>query len=403
MKSIFNLHPYIELFASTIIIGLAIFVIARNPEDRLSRAFSFFAFIISGACFLEYAYRVTPADEGALMYLFHRLSVAFWTFGISAVLVFALVYAEKNKALRNPLTYIVIFLPATLISYMYLFTNMAVRGYITMPYGNASRTTVWVMPFVILSFVYQMISAYFIMSSSLRSKNPIILKRGSLIVFAIMLATLGGFITNAILPQVFKIRWFPPQAITGTCVFCLLTFIAIRRYSLFAITPDQAIDAILETTSGAIMAVDVGFKVSFANQSASTLLNSPSEEKIRGSSLKDFFHEKDYKLISNQLIMNEQAIQSHKARIKALNGEERLINLNGVLLRDKFGAKIGAILEFEDITEKEKAEKEQKYRLEELEKMNRFLVGREIEMVELKKEINGLLRQLGKPDKYTTA
>ena len=32
--------------------------------------------------------------------------------------------------------------------------------------------------------------------------------------------------------------------------------------------------------------------------------------------------------------------------------------------------------------------------------MNKFLVGREIEMVELKKEVNALLRKLGQPEKY---
>ncbi len=46
-----------------------------------------------------------------------------------------------------------------------------------------------------------------------------------------------------------------------------------------------------------------------------------------------------------------------------------------------------------DITELKRAE-------EELTKLNKLMVGRELQMIELKKETNGLLRELGRPEKY---
>jgi PAS domain S-box-containing protein len=402
MKNLLSLHPLIELFASTITLSLAIYVIARNPEDRLSRSFSFFTFILAIASLFEYSFRVTPFEQSLQMYLLHRFGIVFWSFGFSAFLFFALVFSENRKALSNPLTYLVLYLPPLLISIMYLFTNLAVKGYVHMPYGNASIVAPGVIFFLLHATLYSLIALIIVLKTSLKTGNPILIKRGLLITIAIIIPILSGFLTNAILPLVLKIRWMPPQTITGVCILCLLTFIAIRRYSLFAITPDQAIDAILETTSGAIMAVNVDFKVSFANQSTSRLLNSPSEEEVKGKSLKDFFNKSDHKLISQQLIMNEQPIKDLKTTIKTFIGEERVVKLNGVVLKDKFGTKIGALLDFEDITERQKAEQVQKSHLEELEKMNKFLVGREIEMVELKKEINALLQELGRPKKYTT-
>jgi len=53
-----------------------------------------------------------------------------------------------------------------------------------------------------------------------------------------------------------------------------------------------------------------------------------------------------------------------------------------------------------DITERKKAEEELKKHTEELEKMNKFLVGRELDMIELKKEVNRLLAELGRSKKY---
>jgi len=53
-----------------------------------------------------------------------------------------------------------------------------------------------------------------------------------------------------------------------------------------------------------------------------------------------------------------------------------------------------------DITVRKQAEKALLEKIDELERFSRLTVGREITMVELKKEVNDLLNQLGKENKY---
>lgn len=53
-----------------------------------------------------------------------------------------------------------------------------------------------------------------------------------------------------------------------------------------------------------------------------------------------------------------------------------------------------------DATERKKAEKELKRRSEELEKFSKFAVGREIRMINLKKEVNELCKKLGEEPRY---
>jgi inhibitor of KinA sporulation pathway (predicted exonuclease) len=48
----------------------------------------------------------------------------------------------------------------------------------------------------------------------------------------------------------------------------------------------------------------------------------------------------------------------------------------------------------------ERANSELLEKMKELEKMNKLMVGRELDMIELKKEINRLLAELGRPKKY---
>ena len=53
-----------------------------------------------------------------------------------------------------------------------------------------------------------------------------------------------------------------------------------------------------------------------------------------------------------------------------------------------------------DITESKQAEDNLRENLDELEKFNSLAVGRELRMIELKQEINDLLKALGKDPEY---
>jgi PAS domain S-box-containing protein len=69
-------------------------------------------------------------------------------------------------------------------------------------------------------------------------------------------------------------------------------------------------------------------------------------------------------------------------------------------LRDAQNRMIGAVHVARDISEQKKAEAEIRQQLQELERFNSVSVGRELRMIELKKEINELFRQAGKPPRY---
>ncbi len=72
------------------------------------------------------------------------------------------------------------------------------------------------------------------------------------------------------------------------------------------------------------------------------------------------------------------------------------ISLSAVKLKGRWNA-IGLL---RDTTERKAAEEELKKRADELGKFNKLAVGRELKMIELKKEINTLLGELGKEPGY---
>jgi PAS domain S-box-containing protein len=81
-------------------------------------------------------------------------------------------------------------------------------------------------------------------------------------------------------------------------------------------------------------------------------------------------------------------------------GQVRWVRDHGVPIKDEEGN----VIQFDgivtDITERKRAEEELARRVAELERFNRLAVGRELRMVELKRQINQLSEQLGKEPPY---
>jgi PAS domain S-box-containing protein len=71
-------------------------------------------------------------------------------------------------------------------------------------------------------------------------------------------------------------------------------------------------------------------------------------------------------------------------------------------LRDEGGRPVGVLGVWRDVTEQNRAEDRLKRTLEDMERFNQLMRGRERRTLELKEEINTLYKQLGQPKKYKT-
>lgn len=84
--------------------------------------------------------------------------------------------------------------------------------------------------------------------------------------------------------------------------------------------------------------------------------------------------------------------------VRCKDGSERVVlvaaTLTNDLTRDMY------VTSFFDITERKQAEKSMQCNLEEMSRFNAIAVNREERMIELKSEINELLREKGKPERY---
>ena len=107
--------------------------------------------------------------------------------------------------------------------------------------------------------------------------------------------------------------------------------------------------------------------------------------------------ERDQSVIgSNQPIFG--ILESHTRTDGSIGWRE----ISKIPLRDDDGRAVGVLGVWRDVTEQNLAEERLKRTLEDMERFNQLMRGRERRPLELKAEINNLLKELDKPKKYRT-
>ena len=160
----------------------------------------------------------------------------------------------------------------------------------------------------------------------------------------------------------------------------------------------------LDIAGTIIVALDVNGNVDLINKKGCKILGLEEKEILGKNWLENFiperFRESIKELHLSVMSGKKRPAEHYENLILAADGKERLIDWYNANLFNKNGKIVGSLSSGEDITESKRAQKEIIKRSEELEKMNKFMVGREIDMIELKKEVNRLLKEKGRPIKY---
>ncbi len=163
---------------------------------------------------------------------------------------------------------------------------------------------------------------------------------------------------------------------------------------------------LLESVGEGILGVDTNGDITFINPAAEKLLGFTSQEIINQSIHERILHSRsdgtvETKESSPIYLTYRQGIRNHFY-------DEVLWRKDGTCFSAEYHTTpihkndsiIGAVVTFNDISERVKIEEELKKNMQDLQRFSQLAVGREKNMIELKKEINTLLSDLGKEPKY---
>ena len=164
----------------------------------------------------------------------------------------------------------------------------------------------------------------------------------------------------------------------------------------------QLFDAIVDSSTDAIFAKDLDDRFIVFSRGASLLTGKRPEEVLGRDEMAVFPPEVARQLIAdNHRVMAENRVFTFEDETVTPNGPRTLLTTKGPL-HDAAGKVVGMFGIARDITARHQAVKELReyaetlsQRNDELERFNRATVGRELEMIKLKQQINDLSQRLG--------
>ncbi len=128
-------------------------------------------------------------------------------------------------------------------------------------------------------------------------------------------------------------------------------------------------------------------------------------DQVVGKTPHDLFNETTANEIierDQQLIRSGRPVQGMLQSHTLIDGSVAWRDVTKIPLRDEEGNAVGVLGVWRDVTEQNQAEERLKRTLDDMERFNQLMRGRERRTLELKAEINALLAEMGRPRKYRT-
>jgi PAS domain S-box-containing protein len=150
-----------------------------------------------------------------------------------------------------------------------------------------------------------------------------------------------------------------------------------------------------------IYEADIKGNITFSNQSGLNMLGYSEEELRAGINLLDLVADEDRELVLLRMreIINGSEKSPNEYYLQKKSGEKFPVLIHNVMIQEN-GMVTGLRGIGIDMTDLKEVENALKRKAEELERFNKLMLGREIKMIELKKEINQLLKDTGKQERY---
>jgi len=167
---------------------------------------------------------------------------------------------------------------------------------------------------------------------------------------------------------------------------------------------EQKYRQLAETAKDVIMVLDLKGNVKYVNQEGIDLCGY-SKEEILKMNIKDVLSEDKIPLSDENFekrIAGDKSLFMYEIDFFNKKGNKIPVEIKSSLITEQ-GKPAGILIIARDITERKQVQEELHKRLNDLETFNRISVGRELRMIDLKKEINEILVKSGKEAKYKIA
>jgi PAS domain S-box-containing protein len=161
--------------------------------------------------------------------------------------------------------------------------------------------------------------------------------------------------------------------------------------------------SLIEASLDPLVTISAPGKITDVNE-ATVRVTGMRRQELIGTDFSDYFTEPEKAREGYQAVFAKGFVSDYPLTIHHQDGGLTDVLYNASVYKDSHGNVLGVFAAARDVTAQKQAEREvaerrekELMRLAELEKFQRLTVGRELKMIELKREIEDLRRRLGEP------
>lgn len=341
--------------------SLAVYVLARDPREKLNRLFFVYSLAVAINELLTFLSIISRGPMSADRY--YQLSNVFWVLFIVVFFHFCLVFARRETPfimrIILPIAYLSLLIMSGLsvgTHWFYTIPQMTSFGFFP-GFGQYY----WV--FVLYTVGLLLAQLWLLWSIWRGAKSKREREQGWVIFLALVLSFLLGVISDVILPYLgIDIRSLVPLAIV---IFVIIFAYAMVKYGGLRVTPSALAESIVKTMPDLLVYADTGKQVAMVNQGFGKALGYSNDEIIgRPCSLfhaDEGAHQQLHELLSRQgMIAGQQTLLRRK------DGVVVPANVSAMVVRDSAGEEIGSLVIYHDISAEQKLLAEQQKLVDEL-------------------------------------
>lgn len=409
------IFSYFHFLAFFVYLFLAGYVLIRNPKSFLNILVSAIPFTFSlwslGWVFIHNA----NTTESFAMFLYRSLGFTWYLYPYLFFL-FTLIFVGAKRILSSKIFYFfIILLPSILI---YLNWREDFQILVKESYGWAAYWRFGTLYTIVLiwQIVLILLSLVILLRFGKKTKD-LIKKKQVRVIFISTLATMVVGFGNSIIFGI-NIHIIPNLSNLSVFIFSAGLAYAVTKYKFLTITPALAADNIVETMPDLLFLLDENWNIVNVNRTAIDILGN-TEKEILGQSIKNFIEDTPENVLRE--LKEKKVIRDRQMIFKTKTGGKIITAFAGSMAKNKETGLEYAVVVVKDMrvilgaVEKEAKERERRLSLEryskdlegkvrertaelsekvvELERWRDITVGRELEMVKLKEEIQRLKRK----------
>jgi PAS domain S-box-containing protein len=402
----FNIFAILSLAASFACLFLGIYILLRNPKSQANRLFALASLSLFFWGLGEGMERAAMNFETTFFWTVYILGLGS-AFYFPFLLHFWLVFSGQLEIFRNKvLIFILYFLSLIFTFIRFIHPEILLVGLKYNYWGYSADDGTFCFIFMLYIFLCNILFVYLAFRTAAKSYGKM-KKQAQYIGGATIFSLFIGAATQLSRP----LFHFPIPGLTIVSTIVIVGFIAyaINRYGLMVISAKLVAENIIGTMEDYVIAIDKEMKIVYINNSVlqdfgykeNELINKPISAIILA----------DISKFSYEQALKQFPLLNYQAEIISKKGDKITVSANVSILEESSSDILGFVFVFRDVRQMDKLIKGLQQKTEELEvakkelekkneefestnekldQTNKLMVGRELKMAELKKEIEEL-------------